>query len=533
MTQDRPKFNMSQRSSAVRSQLLGEFFTETDLNKLQLQYRRSEAVKRAYSKNTRVLIYRHRREIQRLQDERDKLLRNLGVSQTSCSSWTDGSTVQDLTSLLACGDRLDEELRAEKDKVASLKDQISKWERKLVGKRATGGTTCHSWKSDNRNLVKTTCLTENKLDRGCKCFNELMTRNGQLREDLKTLQMEKKHFLHVQSQRTKELHAIRKDICNMMTKCTEAFNASVKIQEKLRILMDQNAKDMAQYIKERRGLERGISHYCNFKAFLDIKTIVRMNQEIDHSQVEKCKELGSKEWALEDFEDAMKKIFRETAESDLDKLVRNFIQMEGQNYTLLNFVNYQHNEAETIQDRSLSFSVRGRFFQLRTSSNRNVQQVRQMKVSIKQEATDQQLPVYKQRVQFMEKLLDQLKEGVKSLLQISYNNSEIFDQLSSSDGVQDEDVTEYLKMVEDRVNELLALQSYLHFQESQWDIDSLNTIASQLLGITPPSVSLTTAAATPAPGNDPDLVESVLLDAKEPLSRDDLLTLVNKKGEYN
>uniref|UniRef100_A0A4W6G7N5 ODAD1 central coiled coil region domain-containing protein n=1 Tax=Lates calcarifer TaxID=8187 RepID=A0A4W6G7N5_LATCA len=389
MTQDRPKFNMSQRSSAVRSQLLGEFFTETDLNKLQLQYRRSEAVKRAYSKNTRVLIYRHRREIQRLQDERDKLLRNLGVSQTSCSSWTDGSTVQDLTSLLACGDRLDEELRAEKDKVASLKDQISKWERKLVGKRATGGTTCHSWKSDNRNLVKTTCLTENKLDRGCKCFNELMTRNGQLREDLKTLQMEKKHFLHVQSQRTKELHAIRKDICNMMTKCTEAFNASVKIQEKLRILMDQNAKDMAQYIKERRGLERGISHYCNFKAFLDIKTIVRMNQEIDHSQVEKCKELGSKEWALEDFEDAMKKIFRETAESDLDKLVRNFIQsmknsahhltlqkqwklgiltviricydifpsVEGQNYTLLNFVNYQHNEAETIQDRSLRLVV--------------------------------------------------------------------------------------------------------------------------------------------------------------------------------
>ncbi|GAA6220038.1 coiled-coil domain-containing protein 114-like isoform X1 [Lates japonicus] len=514
---------MSRRSSAVRSQLLGNFFTETDLNKLQLQYRRSEAVKRAYTKNTRVLIYRHRREIQRLQDERDKLSRNLGVSETSCSSWTDGSTVQDLTSLLACGDRLDEELRAEKDKVASLKDQISKWERKLVGKRATGGTTRHS------NLLKTTCLTENKLDRGCKCFNELMTRNGQLREDLKTLQMERKHFLHVQSQRAKELHAIRKDICNMMTKCTKAFNASVKIQEKLRILMDQNAKDMAQYIKERRGLEQGISHYCNFKAFLDIKTIVRMNQEIDHSQVEKCKQRGSKEWASEDFEDAMKKIFRETAESDLDKLVRNFIQMEGQNYTLLNFVNYQHNEAETIRRQISQLLSEREIFSAEDQQQQEQQQVRQMKVSIKQEATEQQLLVYEQRVQFMEKLLDQLKEGVKSLLQISYNSSEIFDQLSSSDGVQDKNVTEYLKMVEDRVNELLTLQSYLHFQKSQWDIDSLNTIASHLLGITPPSVSLTTAAATPAPGNDPDTVESVLLDAKEPVSRDDLLTLVNKR----
>ena len=93
--------------------------------------------------------------------------------------------------------------------------------------------------------------------------------------------------------------------------------------------------------------------------------------------VEQHKRLELKEWGLEDFEDAIKTILRVTGESDLDKLVRNFIyskfllninvavevllfseikiscdifpSVEEQNYTLLKFVNHQHNEAQTIE----------------------------------------------------------------------------------------------------------------------------------------------------------------------------------------
>lgn len=56
------------------------------------------------------------------------------------------------------------------------------------------------------------------------------------------------------------------------------------------------------------------------------------------------------------------------------------------------------------------------------------------------------------------------------MLQISYDSSVMCDQLGSSDGVQDENIKEYMRMVGDRVNELLALRSYLHFREnsSQW-----------------------------------------------------------------
>lgn len=63
-----------------------------------------------------------------------------------------------------------------------------------------------------------------------------------------------------------------------------------------------------------------------------------------------------------------------------------------------------------------------------------------------------------------------LSLGVKSLLQICYGSLVTCDQLDSSDRDQDENIKAYLRMVEDQVNELLALQSYLHLQErpSEW-----------------------------------------------------------------
>ncbi|XP_041800805.1 outer dynein arm-docking complex subunit 1-like [Chelmon rostratus] len=539
---------MSRRASAVRSQLLLDF-SETDLNKLQQQYRRAERAKRALTEKTERVINRGREEIQKLQDEREGLL---WILQCRFNHLTDASVIQDCTAMLACKDRIDEELQAEKAKAGSLKEEILKWERMLAGQGTGGETTHRVIESDESNLLNNIGWAENKLYRTdlrsrrsyggeagaagavyLSIYHKLMHRNGELREELMVLQVEKKQFLRVQSHLEKELRAIRKDICNLMTKCTEATSTSVKIHEKQQMLRDQNAKDVAQYIKEWGNLGREISRYCYFESFLGMKAIARNNQDSDHRNVEKCDQLQSKELELEDFEDAIKQILRETEENDVDTLNRNFIQMEGQSYTLLNFVSCQLNEAEVIRRQiSQLYSEREIFLAEEQQQQEQLQALR-MRVAIKQEATEQQLAVYQQRVEFMENLLDQFKAGLESLLQITYDNSVICDQSGSSDRVLDKNLKEYLRMVEDRLNELLTLQSFLHFQEksSQWDIDSLSTIAGQLIGITPPAASLTTAAATPAPDDEPDLVESVLLEAKEPMSREDLLTLVNKRSD--
>ncbi|TMS16913.1 coiled-coil domain-containing protein 114 [Larimichthys crocea] len=520
---------MSRRS--VRSQILWDC-SEADLIKLQQQYRREEGAYRAYTTKTQALFNRDEHEIQRLLDEREVLLSSFGVSQSSFTSGTD-PVVQDLSAMLTCKDKIDEELKAEEAQIASLKDQISKWERKLVGQKTGGATTRPSLQSDDSKLLKSTRLIENKLHMGRECFNKLMARNGELREELKTLQLEKKHFLQIQSQLEMELHANRKDICNLMTTCTETFNVREKIKEKRKMLEDQNAKDTAHYIKESSDLERELCHQSCVQGFLNIKTIGCNNLNSGCRKVEKGKTLESNELGLEDFEDVINKTLRETGDSDLDKLIRNFIQREEQNYTLLNFVNYQHSETEVIRKHITQLCSERETFLAEEQQQLEQHQVLRTKVSIKQEATEQKLAVTQYCVDFMEKLLDQLKEGVKSLLQICYGSLVTCDQLDSSDRDQDENIKAYLRMVEDQVNELLALQSYLHLQErpSEWDIDSLSTIAGQLLGISPPPADLTIAAAIPAPvkRDEADLVASVLLEAKEPVSREGLRTLANKR----
>lgn len=193
--------------------------------------------------------------------------------------------------------------------------------------------------------------------------------------------------------------------------------------------------------------------------------------------MEKCKQLESKELGLEDFEDAIKQILRETEENDLDKLIRNFIQGRSPlNITeAIETVHFISNEKccniyqwrsrtslywtlSTINTTKLR-PFKGRSLRLvfsmclfvcmcigekkrkmeikchsgcmlssitswnwKLCSQREIfvaekqqqqekHQALRMRVSIKQEATGQQLAAHQQRVEFMEKLLDQLKAG--------------------------------------------------------------------------------------------------------------------------
>ncbi|XP_047464127.1 outer dynein arm-docking complex subunit 1-like isoform X2 [Mugil cephalus] len=513
---------MSHRSSAARSQSFMDF-SETELNKLQRQYLRAEAANRAYMKKTKVILNRDQREIQRLQDEHEELTRSLRGSHGCSTHQADAQNA-----LLASGDRLDVELEAEKAKVVSLKSQILEWEKKLAGLRGDRSSTSGSCKPDDRRLLKPTRLIENKLHRGRKNLSKLMTRNGELREELKTLQVEKKHFLRVKSLLEKELHAIHKDVCNLMTKYNEAFNVSGKNKEKLKIMKEQNDKDVTQFIRQRISLEREISHYCNFERFMHMKVSANINQDIDHREAEKLKLLESKAWGVGDFQRAITEMLKETEENDLDKLVQDFIQTEKQNYTLLNFINRQCSEAEAIRSQISQLGSRREVCEVEERRRQEQHRAFLRTVSTEQKAVEQQLAAHQQHTERLEKLLDQVKEAVSTMLQLSFDSSVICDELGSADGVLDDNIAQCLRMLEDKLIELFTLQSYLHFQQklSQWDTDSLCTIAAQLLGITSQGVKVTTAAA---PCLDSDSTESVLLEAKSPMSREELLTLIDKR----
>ncbi|XP_061639651.1 uncharacterized protein LOC133483078 isoform X1 [Phyllopteryx taeniolatus] len=483
------------RSARGRSQ---EENPENDLHKLKLQYRQAIKDKQAYDEKIQSLLLKDSREIERLQTEHEELLHILTIAQSSCNQKKEVNASQDLNNLLSSEERIEEELRTNKTKLVSFKKQILEWERKLVAQR--GGTAPHNTKCED-NSIKDILSKEDKLYKGHICFNELTIRNDQLRKELEILEMEKNEFLQIQLQLKKELQAIRKEISDLSAMCTKANNASVAIQVKQKKLKEQRAQFEAQYTQTTTNLEHEIATHCNLEAMVNVKNAG--DEGSDHNKEDLLEQLQK----LTHLEDTIRKILIETGENELNTLVANFLGMEEENYSLLSFVNYQHWNVEDLKQQITQLYKESELFVTEQKQQAQDRQALQAAISTKQDTIEEQLCGFEKRIDFLQNILDHLKKGVQTLLDISYEGTDMSSTLSTYDRALDEHMTACLKLVEEKVNGLLNLQSIILFQESltQCDLasDGFGSIADQLRGKgNAQAANLSTAASTPPPDED-------------------------------
>ncbi|XP_038863383.1 coiled-coil domain-containing protein 63-like [Salvelinus namaycush] len=490
---------MRRRRSACRvnsdsSEIDIDLLAETELSKLQRQFRIMEGDRQAYSVESQDLIRRQLREIQRLHGEREELLRSLRVSESPFQCWDDTDATQNLSSMLVYRDRVVEQLDSEQGKMAYLRQEILTWESKLAGQRR-GSTTYHSQKSEANQTLKNSLILENKLDRGRVRFNKLLAKNGQLREELKILHVERKQFLHLYCRMERELQEIRKDIRDMMAQSTAAFEARVEARCKRMLLKEKKVKDLTQYGTEVSELQRVISHDHRLKTFMSIKgnecSSQEEGQDLSRRQVEERQRRrlgldtqGGTFGTLDSLQETFHKIHCVTGEEDLHKLVGTFIQIEDKNFALLNFVNEQNNEAETLKDEINQIRCEMEVFSREERRQHEESRAVLRGVSVQQQATEQQMGGYQQRITSVGKILNQLKTGIDSVCHnIDCDRSVIEDKLGSSTGIRDSTIMTYLGLVERRTNELLTLQSFLSSKDLDKDYNP-RMVARHLLGQT-------------------------------------------------
>ncbi|CDQ70662.1 unnamed protein product [Oncorhynchus mykiss] len=311
------------------------------------------------------------------------------------------------------------------------------------------------------------------LHQGRVRFNKLLAKNGQLREELKILHVERKQFLHLYCRMERELQEIRKDIRDMMAQSTAAFEARVEARCKRMLLKEKKVKDMTQYGTEVSELQRVISHDHRLKTFMSIKgnecSSQEEGQDLSRRQVEERQRRrqgldtqGGTFGTLDSLQETFHKIHCVTGEEDLHKLVGTFIQIEDKNFALLNFVNEQNNKAETLKDEINQIRCEMEVVSREERRQHEERRVVLRGVSVQQQATEQQMGGYQQRITSVGKILNQLKTGIDRVCHnIDCDRSVIEDKLGSSTGIRDSTIMTYLGLVERRTNELLTLQSFL------------------------------------------------------------------------
>ncbi|XP_059926387.1 coiled-coil domain-containing protein 114 [Gadus macrocephalus] len=506
---------------------------ETEMGKLQRQFRIMDGDRQAYTIQSQELIRKQRQELEKLKKEQEELQRSLRVSENVSRRQQDSGK---LRSLLEHRDLLKEELEQENEIQRELQREISGYEKKLSEVQSGVLTAGDAQRSQLRQAQKAIRTLENKLDRALVHFNEQLTKNSHLREDLETLRVERARYHQIHHRLTQERQGIRKEIGEMIHLSTSAYDVRLEAQTKMSMMREKAVKDLAQYNTEMKELERVIAHEQRLKEFMTAKCSERSaqdeGQEMGRRQFSEMRDqrrTDSGEQSVDMLQKVFERIQAVTGEDNLDMLVTRFVQVEDRNFALFNFVNEQNNEAEALREQI--HQIRGEMEQFQVEG---VQKEQERHALLKegdqqQRETEGKAGEYEQQANAVSKILDQIKTGVNRIFsKMDSDRSAIDDLLGSTAGINENNIMTYLGLVEQKTNELVAMQAFLRSKDTDKDYNPKD-LATFILGQNPDMLRQSNAIQTTITGDDHEAEESHLTDEEErPLSQGELRQRIMK-----
>ncbi|CAM4692359.1 outer dynein arm-docking complex subunit 1 isoform X1 [Caretta caretta] len=445
-----------------------EGIAESELAKLQRQFRLLAGDRHAYTLQSQETIRKQLADLQRLEKEREGLLRELRVAEGRANRQREQEKAGSLRALLRHQDQVEEQAAAERRTVAQLDHEIRSWEKRLAGlaKQVGSAGVSQRHKAQGQRRVRT---LENQLDKASARFNSQLALNAGLREELETLRIERGRFEHLYRRLERELQETQKAIGAVIDSSSSAFDARDEAQTKLGQLREKAEKDLAQYGAEMKELQRVLDHDRRLRHFLDIKVQERtFTQEALEAKRKREQEEAEgkhrdpREELLESYETAFKEIQQLTGEDDLDVLVEKFIAVEDRNFAQFIYVNEQNNELERLGERITQVRREIQEVQAQKQQEQEDQWAQTRALEMQQEAVMQEAQELLSKEKVVRKTLEQLKEGIRSLFRkLDCQCSELDLALGGSAVVQDRNISVFLGLLEQRAHELLAMRSYL------------------------------------------------------------------------
>ncbi|XP_069803742.1 outer dynein arm-docking complex subunit 1 isoform X1 [Dendropsophus ebraccatus] len=473
-----------------------EGMADSELAKLQRMYRLKEGQRQATTIGKQEQIRRQLAEMRQLERERDELLKDLRISESRRNQSRDQDHQEKLQGLLEQKDELHEQLISEKQTIADLDQEIKSWEKKISDQRKQVRGSSGSAKQ-NTQTQKNVKVMENRLDRALTKFNLQLAKNSKMREEIDILRIERSRFDQLYKRLEKELLQTRKEIGSVIDESSAAYDARDEAQTKMLQMRERAEKDLNQHTAEIKELQRVIDHDRRLKEFMGTKTQERsISEEVLDARRRREKEEQERkkrdptEDTMETYEQAFQQIQSVTGEDNLDILVNRFIEVEDRNFALFNYVNEQNNEIERLTEHITE--IKREIEEFKAQGVRLEQEHRSILKNIegKQEEAVRQADGYQQQLKGVMKILDQLKSGIDSLFKkINCDRSVLDEMLGSSSSIREANIMQYLGLIEQKTNELLAAQSFLDSKNYDKPYDPQETarvLLGQLVDLHPP-----------------------------------------------
>ncbi|XP_076821624.1 coiled-coil domain-containing protein 63-like [Clavelina lepadiformis] len=457
----------SRRSESSEQEMDG--LAEAELAKLQRQYRIMEGDRKAYCEESQNRIRRQRDQIASLQEEREEIQTNLLLARSAQNTKKDSNNVDELHNLLSEQDCYEQMIKEENSSIQALNGEIRSMEQKISQQhRNMGGV--HSSHLRHVGTQKQIRVLENRLDKATVEFNKMLTCNAKLREEINHLRSQRAVFDGLHKKLTKELNEQKRMMGEIIEQSTQAYDQRDDAQTKMMALKERNEKDLAQYNMEYKELMRIIDHDAKLKAFMNMKSQERSELEEEEAAKrragEEDKAERTAEETMETYQKAFEKIQEVTGEEDIYLLVNRFIQTEDKNFALFNYVNELNNELEIVQEQIDDVRSNIQRFKDEGVQHQAERQNILKGLEEKFKHTTKEADLSDKQLKATEKILDQLKAGIESVFgKISCDRSAISDMLGDNDTVNENNMMQYLGIIEQKTNELLQIHTYLQMKE--------------------------------------------------------------------
>ncbi|XP_063724030.1 coiled-coil domain-containing protein 63-like [Symsagittifera roscoffensis] len=467
---------------------------EAELNKLINHHRVIDKDRTAYQHDAMERIRVQEREIKLLEAEREEHLKNLKLAESDQNQSRDQKKSEELRQLVEERDETEDEIKQQADEEKQLDAELKRAEKELREKLKASGGASGSSEGARQRTSKQIRTLENKLDNTLKKFSSQLADNQRLRKEVDSARYEKNRFEEVYRKLEQHNEAIRVEMGRIIDQSNQAYDQREEAQNKIISGKEKADKEEATHQSEMRELQRSIDHEKKLRQFMDIKKSEREEDEFtkqhkrkkeEEMREKKAKE-GQKDTA-EIYEKAIREIERITAASSthrhegddqlegeskeseserLELIVSRFIENEERNFALFQFINDQNN---TIENRKDELDKKERDMSSLTKREEQLDRERQAKlreIEEKQTVVSEHCKHAQQKLTLNDKVLDQLKKAIQSVFdKIECPRESIEDLLGANQGIKENNMMQYLGIVEERTNELLRIKSYIDFKE--------------------------------------------------------------------
>lgn len=462
---------------------------QMELSHLQRQYRCLRNDRRMYTDETENTLRKQKITIEALVKEKKELEAMMHVASSRQNEKFDQRNVEKLVELLEREAQAQEELKKEKEAIAGVDEKVAVMREKINQQSKKMGGSKDVYQEKHVANMKLTRILENRLDEMTKKFSIALTGNLKLREHINHVEGQKARFLDLHKRLQAELIEGKKEIDRISEVATTHFTIRDEAQHRMASLRERADREMAVYNAEIKDVKRILEHDRKLRKFMTTKAEDRASILEDELMVRAIKkyeaQLNGLQQETSKFEEIFDKIKEATGIEDTDTLVKSFIENEDRNFALYNYVNNMNTEIENLKD-----DIRRLKDEIELIKKEGVDSDVHRKEILNEleqkmvEVTDE-LTLVNKEYKASRRQLELLKPKVESVFNsIECDRSSIAELLGIGVSIDDNNIMQYLGIIEQKCNELLqnkALEKIKKLNESGGDIsvDGLQGVGPQ------------------------------------------------------